>query len=129
MRSSAKISKIKTIKSIHEGNGVAAKHKKNTVFFFFKWFWLFRINWVEVKISRIEKKSKNYNFPLKSIRRFHTKNCKRKNNINITYVPRLVIAATLLQSLPFYGGQRCQSHRSRDEKDGRKKRWKRGKGN
>ena len=48
-RSSAKISKIKTIKSIHEGNGVAAKHKKNTVIFFLKWFWLFRINWVEVK--------------------------------------------------------------------------------
>ena len=50
------------------------------------------------------------------MKRFYTNNCKRKNNINIRYVPRLIIAATLLQSLPFYGGQRCQSHRSRDEK-------------
>ena len=48
-RSSAKISKIKTIKSIHEGNGVAAEDKKNTVIFFLKWFWLFRFYWVELK--------------------------------------------------------------------------------
>ena len=48
-RSSAKISKIKTIKSIHEGIGVAAKDKKNTVIFFLKWFWFFGFYWVEAK--------------------------------------------------------------------------------
>ena len=48
-RTSAKISKIRTIKSIHEGHGVAAKDKKNTVIFFLKWFWFFRYYWVEAK--------------------------------------------------------------------------------
>ena len=41
---------------------------------------------------------------------------KIKNNVNVTYVPRLVTAAILLQFLPFYGGQRCQSHRSENKK-------------
>ena len=48
-RTSAKISKIKTIESIHEGNGVAAEDKKITVIFFLKWFWFFRFYWVEAK--------------------------------------------------------------------------------
>ena len=48
-RTSAKISKIKTIESMHEGNGVAAEDKKITVIFFLKWFWFFRFHWVEAK--------------------------------------------------------------------------------